>query len=522
MRTWAEIRFESLAANLTALERRMPAGARLLLLVKANAYGHGAVAITRWAEELGVEWLGVATPGEAFELRAAGSRSRVLLLGPLPHEGLDHLRRASVTPTLCSLEDASRWARSAPGVPAHVEIDTGMGRAGFDWRRTSELARLAGTPGLALEAAYTHFPAAESDPAFTLEQHDRFRRLIRELADGGLRFPMVHLSNSAALLRHPSFAADLVRPGIAAYGAAGAAGAPPEAASELEPVLRWWAPVVQLREFHPGDTVGYGRTAVIQRRTRAALLAVGYGDGYPCSQANAGWVELGGAPCPVLGRVSMDLTMVELSAAATVAVGDAALLMGDAAGLTADDLGARSGTHAYEILTGIRGRVERRYVRVGGKAGDASAAKVNERPAAEQTEPSATELLEEAELLQAAERARSNAYAPYSGYAVGAALEAASGRTYLGANVENAAYGITTCAERVALFKAISDGERHFRRIAVVCHGTAPFPCGACRQALAEFSPGIDVLVRGGGGLHRRRLTDLLPDAFGGSTPARP
>lgn len=365
MRTWAEIRFESLAANLAALARRLPASARLLLPVKANAYGHGAVEISRWAEELGVGWLGVATPDEALELREAGICARILLFGPLPAERARDLRRGRVTPTLCSLEEAREWARAAPGAAAHVEVDTGMGRAGFHWRRAGALERLAEIPGLALEAAYTHFAAAESEPAFTLEQEARFRAVLEMLSERGLRFPMTHLSNSAALLRHPGLAGDIARPGIAAYGVPGAAGVPAEVGAELEPVLSWWAPVVQVREFLPGDTVGYGRTARIERPTRAALLAVGYGDGYRRAQGHGGWVELHGAPCPVLGRVSMDLTMVDATLAPASGPGDAALLLGDAHGLTADELAARSGTISYEVLTGIQGRVERRYLRAG-------------------------------------------------------------------------------------------------------------------------------------------------------------
>jgi alanine racemase len=363
MRTWADIRFEALAANLTALRRRLAPGCGLLLPVKADAYGHGAARIALWAEELGVGWLGVASLEEAVELRRAGVRARILLFGPLPEEALAELRGLGVTPTLCSVDDARRWARAAPGVPAHVEIDTGMGRAGFDWRRASDVARLAEITGIVAEAAYTHFSAAEAEPAFTLAQEERFRRLLAELAGRGLRFPMVHLSNSAAVLLHPGLAEDLARPGIAAYGAMRETGVLSDVAREFRPVLQWWARVVQVRDFLPGDGVGYGRTARVESPTRGALLAVGYGDGYPRSQAASGFVFLRGASCPLLGRVSMDLTMVDATRVPGVREGDAALLLGEAPGLSADDVAARSGTISYEILTGIRRRVERRYVR---------------------------------------------------------------------------------------------------------------------------------------------------------------
>ncbi len=363
MRTWADIRFEALAANLAALRRRLERGCGLLLPVKADAYGHGAARVALWAEELGVGWLGVASLDEAVALRQAGARGRMLLFGPLPEEGLGELGARHVTPTLCSLDEARRWARAAPGAPAHVEIDTGMGRAGFDWRRAADVARLAEIAGLVPEAAYTHFSAAEAEPAFTLAQEERFRRLLAELAGRGLRFPMVHLSNSAALLLHPGLREDLARPGIAAYGALGETGVLADVAREFRPVLQWWARVVQVREFLPGDTVGYRRTARVEAPTRGALLAVGYGDGYPRSQAASGFALLGGERCPLLGRVSMDLTMVDVTQAPGVREGDAALLLGEAPGLAADEVAARSGTISYEILTGIRARVERRYLR---------------------------------------------------------------------------------------------------------------------------------------------------------------
>jgi alanine racemase len=371
MRSWADIRFEALAANLAALRSRLPPRGRLLLPVKANAYGHGAATIARWAEELGVAWFGVADVDEARELRGAGVRGRVLLFGPLPAERVRELRAAGVTPTLCSAGEARAWAREAPGAAAHLEVDTGMGRSGFDWRRPDEIAAAAGTAGLSLEGAYTHFPAADTDPAFTLAQHARFHAVLEELGARGLRPAVAHWSNSAALLYHPTLGGDLARPGIAAYGATGAIGLPPDAPGSpgglhlprLEPVLRWWAPVVQVREFLPGDSVGYGRTARVERPVRGALLGVGYGDGYPRSQAASGWVEIRGVRCPLLGRVSMDLTMADASAVPDLRPGDAALLLGDATGLTADDVAGRSGAIAYEILTGIRSSVARRPVR---------------------------------------------------------------------------------------------------------------------------------------------------------------
>ncbi|MFN2432145.1 MAG: alanine racemase [Gemmatimonadota bacterium] len=362
MRTWADISREALAANLDLLRAALPRGGRLLLPVKADAYGHGAVAVARWAEELDVGWLGVACREEALELRESGVVARILLFGPLPAEGVDDLRPAGVTPTLCSLAEAERWARTAPGTPAHVEVDTGMGRSGFDWRRAAELARLRDVAGLALEGAYTHFAAAESDAPFTREQHDRFRAVIGALEALGTRFPLVHLSNSAGLLLHGRMDAHLARAGIAAYAPSAAYGAERSGTAAWRPLLTWWARVVQVRDLEPGDSVGYGRDARIERPTRAALLAVGYGDGYPRSQAAGGFVELRGARCPVLGRISMDLTTVDVTAVPDVRVGDAALLLGERPGLSADALAGRSNTISYEILTGLARRVERRHL----------------------------------------------------------------------------------------------------------------------------------------------------------------
>ncbi|MBA2564741.1 MAG: alanine racemase [Gemmatimonadetes bacterium] len=370
MRTWADIRFEALAANLAALRQLLPARAGLLLPVKANAYGHGAVPIARWAEELGVSWLGVATVDEGVELRAAGVAARVLLFGPLPLARVGEVAHSRITPTLCSVEEAARWARVAPGVPAHVEVDTGMGRAGFDWRSRC-VDRLARLSGISIEGVYSHFPAADSDIEFTAEQRRRFGEVLERLAREGVRPALTHLANSAAVLGGCPDTCELARPGIAAYGSCASFR---EALREqdrgrgrgttsLRPVLQWWARIVQLRDFAAGDSVGYGRTVRLDRPTRAALLAVGYGDGYPRSQAAEGFVEIRGRRCRILGRISMDLTLVDATPAPEVRMGEDALLLGEAPGLSADDLAGRSGTIGYEILTAIRARVERRYLR---------------------------------------------------------------------------------------------------------------------------------------------------------------
>jgi alanine racemase len=324
-------------------------GARLLPMVKANGYGLGAVRVARALDALDPWGFGVATAGEGAELRAAGIGRPMVVFTPFVPAGRAAYLAADLTPVIGDADALACWQHT--GRPFHVEIDTGMGRAGVRWddAGTLESLRAALRDGAACEGVFTHFHSAEADPAACELQWQRFRAVIASLPT---RPAFVHGANSAAALRGAAYAGDLVRPGIFLYG--GAAGASPAPA----PVAALRALVVAVRRVAAGDSVSYGATWTAARATTIATLGVGYADGVLRSLSNRGAAELAGGVCPIVGRVTMDMTMLDVGNAPVVP-GDVATLFGGR--ITLDAQAAAAGTIAYELLTALGRRVERRY-----------------------------------------------------------------------------------------------------------------------------------------------------------------
>lgn len=319
--------------------------ARLLPMVKANGYGLGAVRVSRALEALDPWGFGVATVAEGAELRAAGVARPIVVFSPLTPAGLHECVTHDLRPALGDLESLARWLPG--GRPFHLEIDTGMARAGLRWSHGQGLAEaarmLAGAAGW--EGVFTHFHSSESDPVATGTQWERFEMVLSALP---ARPPLVHAANSAAALSGTRFAGDLVRPGIFLYGGAAGGMAP-------EPVARLCARVVAIRHLQAGDSVSYGASWVAPGPVRVATLGIGYGDGVPRSLSNHGAVELQSRRAPILGRVTMDMTMVESDAA----VGEVATIFGGLVSL--DQQAVAAGTISYEVLTSLAPRVDRRY-----------------------------------------------------------------------------------------------------------------------------------------------------------------
>jgi alanine racemase len=348
-RTWVEVDLAALVANARTIAARVPR-ARLLPMVKANAYGLGAVPVARALAAVEPWGFAVATAHEGAELRAGGIAHRILVMGPQT-AALDLVARHDLTPALGSLEQVEAWLALAPGRPFHVEIDTGMARWGIGWEAFGACAaRVGGAPGF--EGVFTHFHSAVEHPGSVREQWERLAAAVATLPR---RPALVHAANSAAALDFPETAGDLVRPGIFLYG--GRAGA-----HRPEPVARWRARVLVTRWLGAGDTVSYGATYRASGRTCIATLAAGYADGVPRALSNVGAVLLDGQRRPIAGRVTMDFTMVACGEVEPAA-GAAATLIGadgaDAIGL--DDFAARAGLTSYEILTGLGRRVTRVY-----------------------------------------------------------------------------------------------------------------------------------------------------------------
>lgn len=367
--TRAEIDLDAVAHNVRFFAAQAGPRAGVMAVVKANAYGHGATMVARAALAAGARWLAVATVDEGRQLRDMGIGAPILVLAPsAPEEALAAVRGA-LTLAVADLDGAAAVAAAAGDAPApiHVEIDTGLGRFGVHHTVAVEMiARIAALPGLRLDGLYTHFATAdEADRSFHDRQQARFAAILAELAARGIAPPHIHQDNSAGSLIGPGAHATLIRPGIALYGLSPSEEVPAPAA--LRPVLRLRTRVARVLDLAPGDSVSYGRTFVAERPTRAALVPLGYADGYRRALSGRGQMLLGGRRAPVLGRVCMDQTVIGVPDGVAVAVGDEVVALGAQGGaaIGADELAALAGTIAYEIGTGISARVPRHYRRGG-------------------------------------------------------------------------------------------------------------------------------------------------------------
>lgn len=366
MPTWVEIDLDALRGNVRLLRGELAEGVQVLLTVKADAYGHGAVRVARASETL-VERFGVATLDEALELKAAGIGKPVLIMSPVLTAEIPAVVDNGLEITVSSIEFAeqvSRYAqRARKPASVHVEVDTGMGRTGFMATAADRLVdAVAGLSGLRLAGVFTHFPVSDSDAAFTRAQVEAFRRFAAGLRARLPEMPLLHSANSAAVVTDHDSHFDMVRPGLIAYGHL-----PGELETRLdiEPVMRWRTRIVQIRELPPGTSVSYGRTFTTSRETRMGVLPVGYGHGYPFRLSNRGEVLVGGRRAPVLGRVTMDMAMVDLTGITPEPqVEDEVVLFGRQGKgvLSVEEVAGWTGTISYEVLCRVGKRVPRVYV----------------------------------------------------------------------------------------------------------------------------------------------------------------
>jgi alanine racemase len=352
-RAWVDIDLGALRRNGVAIATR--AGVPLVPMVKADGYGLGAVRIARVLDELDPWGFGVATVREGEELRRAGITRPIIIFTPVLTSELDAVRRSGFRPALETREAIARW--SITGAPWHLAIDTGMGRSGVRW---TDIAGLRDLLELAPpEGAFTHFHSAEIDDGSRVEQERRFEEALARLP---FRPMLLHTDNGAAAARSERARWDLVRPGIFLYGVGSGTGA----FVQPEPVATIRARVVATRWIEDGETVSYLATYRAEGRRRIATLPLGYADGYRRSFGNKTTVLVNGRRARVAGLVTMDMTMVDVTDV-PCEVGDVVTVLGrdgdDA--ITLEELGAASGLSPYELLTGLRQRLPRRYIEVG-------------------------------------------------------------------------------------------------------------------------------------------------------------
>jgi len=381
-RTWAEVSLTALGENFHAVQKHVGAGVTICAVVKADGYGHGAVECARSLEADGAAWLGVTDAAEGQALRSAGVEARILLMTGIWKGEEDAIVAQNLTPTIWEpwhVELLERAARQNGSVlPVHLKLDTGMNRLGASTAALPRLCEmLSHCKGLTLEGVSTHFASAEVlDAEDAVRQMKNFEEGLSLLNSYGLRPPLVHMGNSAAMSARPDTWKTMVRPGIALYGYSLAftrggedAPVPP---LPLRPVLSWKTRVLTVKEVAAGQAVGYMGTFVTKTKSRIAVLPVGYADGYPRLLSNRARVILRGEYAPVVGRVSMDLTIVDVTQIPHVVVGDEVILIGRSAhtgpsgiegnkSVDAVELARLCETVPYEILCGLSQRVPRVY-----------------------------------------------------------------------------------------------------------------------------------------------------------------
>jgi alanine racemase len=349
---WADVELGAISANCRRIIEHLPRGSRLIAVVKAGGYGHGALPAATAALKGGAEGLAVATLEEARELSSLTSPQQILVMGGLTVEQAPEAAAGGWGIAVSSRELAAALRDAVEVVPAHLKIDTGMGRFGCTPAEAPGLAAfIANSPGLRLAGTWTHFASADSGEAMTRRQFELFNDTVNHFdVDPGVR----HACNSAGALRHPDFALDAVRCGIAIYGCEWPG---------MTPALTLRSVVTQVKTVEAGATVGYGATWKAPGQRGVATVAIGYADGVHRSRSNRGHVLVRGRRAPLIGVVSMDAITLDVTGIPGVRVGDVATLIGADGDerITAEEVGEWSGTISYEVLTAIGTRVERRY-----------------------------------------------------------------------------------------------------------------------------------------------------------------
>jgi alanine racemase len=362
--TWLEVDLEAIAHNVRRVVEMVGPTVRVLAVLKADGYGHGAIRAARTALNNGARYVGVASINEGASLRDSGIAAPILVLGFTPAWQARELVLNTLTATVFDLDVAQALSQAGRElnrqVPVHVKVDTGMGRLGLLLDQVvpfvHELQRL---PHLTLEGIFTHFSVADSDPAYTQEQLDRFRRVLALLAQDGIEIPLVHAANSAAILTLPESHFDMVRLGIAMYGLDPSARVP--CPPDFRPALAFKTQVAQVKTLPPGSFVSYGNTYQTKAEQRIAVIPVGYADGFRRAPRHWGEVLVRGQRAPIVGRVCMDQTMLDVTAIPDVRQGDEVVLIGEQGKerITAEDVAERLGTINYEVVSEILARVPR-------------------------------------------------------------------------------------------------------------------------------------------------------------------
>lgn len=367
-RTYASIDLHAIRHNISEVRKHIRKETKIMAVVKANAYGHGAVPVARALEDL-VDAYGVAIIEEAIELREAGIDKRILILGHTGEGWYEELVKYDISQTVYTVEMAERLSEAAQvqgkRVPIHIKLDTGMGRIGFAPTEESldAVERIAGLPGLVLEGIFTHFARADEK---TIEPargpFSTYLDFVAGLEKRGIRIPIKHVANSAAVLSFPEANLDMVRSGIMTYGLYPSEEVPKEKLP-LRPAMEWKALISYVKEVEPGTSISYGGTFTAEHPMKVATVPVGYADGMKRDLSGKGRVLVHGEYAPILGRVCMDQFMIDVTGIPGVKIGDVVTIFGRDGDrmIPVEEVAALSHSFNYEFVCSVTNRVPRRY-----------------------------------------------------------------------------------------------------------------------------------------------------------------
>ena len=372
LRTWVEINLDALECNFDAVREELPENMKILAVVKANAYGHGAIGIAKFLEDK-ADYLAVAATDEALELRKNGVNCPILILGHIPYGDYDNIVKFNITPTISDFYEAELLSKAAvkAGVtaPLHIAVDTGMNRIGFPLNSESvkDIKAINSLPNVEIEGIFSHFAAADmADKAYTRKQVEKFDGFVKSLSEIGVDAPIKHLYNSAAIADLEK-KYDMVRQGIILYGLRPSDEVEFNNIKVPQPVMSMKTRVVQVKTLPSGECISYGCTFTTEKETKVATLCAGYADGVTRVLSNHGEALIRGKRAKIIGRVCMDQFMVDVTDIPDVEAGDTATIFGTDGNetISVDEIAKKANTINYEIICNINSRVTRVYMKNG-------------------------------------------------------------------------------------------------------------------------------------------------------------
>ena len=369
-RSWVEVDLDNFTKNWNEMKRLVGPDVKILQVVKADAYGHGAIEICNVALKNGAAFLGIANADEGVQLRVSGITAPIIILSPSTGSEIDEIIKYNITPSVSDLNFArelqKKSKRADMRTPIHIEVDTGMGRGGTIHHEAFNMIKeILGFPNIIIEGIFTHLSSSETLDDYNDMQWNLFRALLVELEKHNIHMPIRHMANSGAILNFPRFHLDMVRPGLMSYGIY--PGGETKGKAELTPVMCFKTRVVLIKEFPKGYSIGYGRTYITDKPTKIATIPVGYGDGYGRILSNQGEALIREKRAPIVGNVSMDMCTIDVSNINDCQIGDEVVLMGSQGNeyISADEVAHKVKTISYEVLCALGKRAPRVFLHKG-------------------------------------------------------------------------------------------------------------------------------------------------------------